>query len=224
MQITTTQCSRHRHPEFVLECDERLIPPENLQRVADTIESMVASGSKFKADQTFQIGWLFTLVKPYDKVRLTLVEPDMRQMPIQWVSGITQTLRQMMVQLFMLDSVNMRSSMTISHLQQSLIACTRYTEPDFVMERVQEEGHASGWFLGCADEGHDHNARDNLFLVSLYEAYLNQPAIEGFLTFPPGSTITVSRKEGIHINYREKPLPILPDSFLAQWSRQYQAK
>lgn len=224
MQITTTQCGKFRHPEFVLECDERLIPRENLQRIADTIESMVASGSTIKADQTFQIGWVFTLVKPYDSARLTLVEPDMRQMPVHWVPGVTQTLRQMMVQLFMLDSVDLRDSMTIGNFGQSLVACTRYTEADFVMDRVEEDDHASGWFLGCADESHEHNDPDNLHLVSLYEAFVNEPAIEGFLTFPPGSTITVSRRHGVHVAYQGNSLLTSPDSFLAQWSLQYQSR
>ena len=68
---------------------------------------MVSQGSRFLPEQTFQIGWMMTKVKEYDASHLALVEPDMKSFPIKWIPGITHTLRQMMVQLLMLDSVRL---------------------------------------------------------------------------------------------------------------------
>ena len=39
----------------------------------------------------------------------------------------------------------------------------------------------SGWFVGCLADDHDHQQPANLTRVSLYEAFLRQPAIQGFL-------------------------------------------
>jgi hypothetical protein len=224
MQITTHRCRQFQHPEFVLEADDSIVPRDNIQRIAGTLEEMVAGGSVFKPDQTFQIGWSLTLVKPYDKSRLTLVEADMQSMPIKWVPGITQSLRQMMLQLFMLDSVRLRSVMQFSNFRHSLIACTRYTETEFLMDRAEEEDHASGWYIGCQDEDHDHNDPDNLQLVSLYEAFLNQPALVNFLAFPTGSAISVKQSEGVKVLFNDAELPTEPGSFLDEWAKRYLAR
>ena len=59
----------------------------------------------------------------------------METFPIKWVPGITHTLRQKMLQVFMLDSVSLRQQMQMPTIVQSLIACTRYTTPNFLMLR-----------------------------------------------------------------------------------------
>lgn len=38
MMIVTTDCQQHGHVEFMLEADERHVPPEYLARQAQTIE------------------------------------------------------------------------------------------------------------------------------------------------------------------------------------------
>ena len=77
----------------------------------------------------------------------------------------------------------------------------------------------SGWFLGCRDDGHDHNAAGNLRCVSLYEAYLGQRGIEGFVSFPAGAIVVVDRKNGVTILNKGEPLGIVPGSFLDTWLR-----
>jgi hypothetical protein len=218
MIISTTQCRQFGHPEFVLQADESVVPDIYIQEMVETIEGMVANGSVFRPCETFQIGWMLTRVHDHSPNRLTLEEPDMVSLPIRWVPGLTHTLRQKMLQVFMLDSVSLRDDMQIPSIRQSLIACTRYTHEGFFMNRSKGSNERdSGWFVGCLDKGHDHNNLANLRSLSLYEAYLGQRGIQGFVTFPVDSMIVVQPEDGIAIFKKGQRLDIIPGSLLATW-------
>ena len=125
MIISTTKREQFGHREFVIEADEIAVPDIYIRELVETIEQMVAEGTVFRAGESFQIGWMFTKVQENGPRHLTLEEPDMRSMPIQWIPGVTHTLRQRMLQVFMLDSVALRHEMQIPTILQSLIACTQ---------------------------------------------------------------------------------------------------
>jgi hypothetical protein len=219
MRVTTTKCSRFGHPEFVLDADEAQVPSVYLTNFVQTIEGMVASGSVFKPDQTFQIGWGLTLVEQAGEM-FSLAEPDMESFPIKWTKGITSTLRQMTLQLFMLDSVGLRQEMDAPSIQQSLIACSRYNEPSFFMSRSHGQGGSdSGWFIDCLADDQDHQDAAGLTCISIYEAFLNQPGIQGFASFPVGSVIASDREQGLKIFKDGTELDIVPGSLLDEWSR-----
>ncbi len=74
-------------------------------------------------------------------------------------------------------------------------------------------------FVGCLDDGHDHNETSNLCCVSLYEAYLGQRGTQAFVTFPAEATIVVDRKKGVRILNEGEPLRIVRGSFLDTWLR-----
>jgi hypothetical protein len=151
-------------------------------------------------------------------MRLALREPDMRSMPIQWVPGITHTLRQKMLQVFMLDSVSLRDEMQIPSIRQSLVVCTGYKAREFFMARSKGASESdSGWFVGCLDGEHDHNDPSNLRCVSLYEAYLGQRGIQGFVTFPEGTAVVVDSTNGLSILREGEPLGIVRGGFLDSW-------
>lgn len=219
MRITTTKCSQLGHPEFVLEADDVQVPSAYLTNVVQTIEEMVKGGSVFKPGQTFQIGWSLTLVEQLGEL-LSLAEPDMESFPIKWTKGITSTLRQMMLQLVMLDSVGLRQEMDAPSIQQSLVACTRYDEQSFFMSRSHcSSGSDSGWFIGCMNDDHDHQEPANLKCISIYEAFLNQRGIQGFASFPVGSMIAVNGDHELKLFKEGAELGILPGSFLDEWTR-----
>ncbi len=218
MIIATTKCEQFGHPEFVLEADESTVPDIYIREMVKTIEHMVEGGSVFRPGETFQIGWMLTRVQEPGQTHLTLEEPDMRSLPIQWVPGVTQTLRQKMVQVYMLDSVSLRHQMQIPTIRHTLIACTRYNTSEFFMTRSKGTNERdSGWFVGCLDHGHDHNDIANLRCQSLYEAYLGQRGILGFVTFPVGIMVVVNSENGVTILNDGEPLGIVPGSFLGTW-------
>lgn len=221
MRISTTKCRQFGHPEFELEADDAHVPSIYLTDVIKIIEGIVASGSIFKHGQTFQIGWGLTLVQKCGEM-LSLAEPDMESFPIKWSDGITNTLQQMMLQLFMLDSVGLRQEMDAPSIRHSLVACNHYDEPSFFMSRSQGDGGSdSGWFVGCLNDKHDHQDSDNLTCVSLYEAFLHQRAIEGFVSFPVDSVIEVDRVKGLKVLTGGTELNVLPGSFLDEWFKRY---
>lgn len=131
MRVATTNCSQFGQREFVLDADESHVPSVYLTDVIETIEGMVASGSVFKPGQTFQIGWGLTLVEQSGEC-LSLAEPDMASFPIKWTRGLTNTLRHLMLQLFMLDSVGLRGQMEIPSIVQSLVARSRMAKKGYV--------------------------------------------------------------------------------------------
>jgi hypothetical protein len=213
MRVTTTRCKSHSHPEFVLDADSE-VPDSHLRELAQTIEEMVAAGSVFRPKQTFQVGWIVTQIASFDATQLTLVEPDMKSMPIRWVPGVTETLRQKMVQVFALDSFSLRDEMTMATALQSMVVCTEYTAPEFFMVRSEPDGNDSGWFVGCLGQDHDHNDAENLRCLSLYEASLHQRGIQNFLLFPVGTTVVNDTKNGLTVLKDDQPLELVPGSFL----------
>lgn len=218
MFLVTTQCERHGHPEFYLEADEACVPDVYLQHVVQTVEGMVASGSVFRPGQSFQIGWMWTEIRQLDETFLTICEPDMRTMPVAWVPGLTETLRTMMLQLFMLDSVGLRDQMDIPHMRQAVNICRRYVEPNFRMDRLPADGDSdSGWFVSCTDDRHDHGRPENVDCVSIYEAFLHQRGIQRFVSFPVGSVIVSDQRRRVELFLHGRPLKVLPGSFLDRW-------
>lgn len=124
----------------------------------------------------------------------------------------------MMLQLFALDSVGLRGEMNIPTIRQSLIVCSRYTEPDFFMSRSNATNERdSGWFVGCLGQEHDHNDPANLRNVSLFDAFLHQLGIQGFMTFPVGSVIVMDQNDGMSIFKDGTKVAIEPGSFLDTW-------
>jgi hypothetical protein len=216
MRITTTRCKAHNHPEFVLEADSQ-VPDSHLIDLAQTMEEMVAAGSVFRPEQTFEVGWMTTQVARFDAARLTLLEPDMKAMPIRWVPGVTETLRHKMVHVFTLDSFSLRDEMTMASIRQAMIVCTGYAVAEFFMARSEPRDRDSGWFVGCLDKDHDHNDPANLRCVSLYEAYLQQPGIQNFPLFPVGTMVVNDREKGLTVLKDDEPLRLVPGSFLDAW-------
>jgi hypothetical protein len=217
MILATTKCSQHGHPEFVLEGGETCIPEVHLRDLARTIEEMVEQGSVFKPGDTFHVGWMSTLVQPYDASRLTLHEPDLQSIPIQWVPGVTETLRHRMVQVYTLDSFSLRQEINMPSFRQTLLVCTRFVEPSFFMRRTNpsEKNKAdTGWFVGCLGDGHDHNSPANLRCIPLYEAFIKQRGIQNFIAFPIGSMIMVDPRHGLRVWKADTALSMVPGSFL----------
>lgn len=218
MRLTTSKCGQYKHREFVLEANEAIVPVDYLQQIVTILEEMVASGSAFEPQETFQVGWMPTLIQACGPGCLTLFEPDMISLPVEWVPGITNTLRQMMLQLFMLDSVNLRNQIDFPNIRKSLITCNRYSETNFFMHRQKPSSESdSGWFIGCLDQTHCHNNTDNLNCISVYEAMLHQKALQGFAAFPVDSMIVISERGGISFFKDGNEVEIQPNSFLDEW-------
>jgi hypothetical protein len=132
---------------------------------------------------------------------------------------VTATLRQMMLQLYFIDSLAVpRKDMTIPSVRQSAIVCKNFDGSKSLL-LSRGEAHAasdSGWFIACRDENHDHEDTDNLAPVSLYEAFLKCSQIQGWMAFPKGTLIALQEGLPPKVFRDGKELSIMPDSFLAR--------
>lgn len=219
MHLVTTQCRRYGHQEFLLQA-EGPAAETYLAEWSQGLESMVASGSKFQPGQSFLVGWMLTQVVQHDRDHLTLHEPDMQSMPVRWVPGITQTLQSTMVQRFTLESVSLSDRMTLPSAQQYLAVCNRFHGQGFFMvRRDPQEATDSGWFVGCLDPRHNHHDSAVTGPMSVYEAFLKQRFIVGFLGFPPGSMIVADPASGLRLTLNNQALNVVPGSYLDQMLR-----
>lgn len=89
-----------------------------------------------------------------------------------------------------------------------------------MMSRTDAKGNDSGWFFGCVDTQHNHQALSNLRRVSLYEAAVRyNERIVPFLSLP--ANIFVDFREGIpSFLLGDREIPIKPKSYL---DRKFQA-
>jgi len=219
MIVSTTRCKAHGHAEFVLEIDDNAVPQQHVTQIIQTLEGMVAQGSVFKPGESFQIGWMTTKVQQYDKERLTLYEPDMRTFPMAFVPGVTATLRQMMLQLFFIDSLALpRDGIKLPSVRQAATVCKNYhSAKRILVSRDKPQAKAdSGWSIVCHHEDHNHDAAETVAIVSLYEAFLNRNEIQGWMAFPEGTLIALQNGEPPRVFKDGAELRILHDSFLSR--------
>lgn len=191
MVISTENCSKHGHPEFVLYCDESIIEVDR-KWLVDYLERAVAGGEIFRDGETFQIGWMWNRIQLVQDGFLTLQEPEMTLMPIEWVTSVTQTLIHLRLQKDFCGSLFTSADLCFPSILQSCVICTNLGQTeDFMMDRSEPEGNHSGWFIGCAADSHDHNDVAELKRVSLYEAaVVYEKRIIPYLALPVGVLLT----------------------------------
>jgi hypothetical protein len=217
----TKNCGKYGHPEFSLSCEDTPIHPQQMRWLITWVEQEVSQGKKFLPGQTVQIGWSVLKVDLRADGTLALFEPDFKSMPMKFVDRVSTTLWHVLMQKLVTDSLGVENEINESSLQRSAIVCSDFGKgKGLFMERSIPSGHASGWFFGCADAAHDHHTKENLRLVSLYEAaVLLDGGVTPYLGLPPG--ISISFAAPIPRFFREKKeLFLKPNSYLDTKFRQ----
>ena len=215
MQVKTTGCARHDHPEFTLDIGDAL--ETDGKWLVKFLEQAVASGERFAPGETVAIGWMLTRVVEVDDDTLTLHEPDMKSMPIQWVPTVRSTLAHLRIQKAIAESVGLEDELELPSIRHTAIVCTELgEEPGMILARAEPKAGDSGWFAGCADPDHDHNVAENLDVTSLYQLAIAVPGAIGFLGLPAGVQVLIEAGAAPHIAMNGKRLPIKARSYLAQ--------
>src|SRR5690242_5545186 len=91
-EFRTTQCGKYGQPEIVFQAQTASIPDVDREWLTRTLEEMVASGSRFKAGETLQLGWMVNRFEQGEGGTLRLQEPDMKSMPIAFIDRVDNTL------------------------------------------------------------------------------------------------------------------------------------
>ena len=207
----TEGCTKYKHPEIVFEAGEG-VPEVDALHFKSTLEQMVASGSRFKSGETFQLAWMILRFAETDKGRLTLQEPDMKGMPIQYVNGVTRALRFMRAQRETADSFGLAGQMKLTTFMDIILVPE---DPDQIqvpqLHRGEPDAAMSGWFL--LEAGHDP---PKFRPMSLYELALSRPNLVKFFALPPGTDVVVDATGQISVFSDGKPLIAAAGSFVDQ--------
>jgi len=190
MEIRTTRCSLHGHPEISIRFDEALALEVDAKWLVAFLESSVAQGVKYEPGQTLQIGWIVTKIEQSGANLLRLVEPVPGTPPIAFVDSVTRTLADLRQQKDVVESFIPRLEMDFPSMRQSALVCGNLSIPEgAVMVRDAPDGAYSGWFFGCENPHHDHNDPVNLARVSLYHVGCQNPGVIKYLALPAGTLI-----------------------------------
>jgi hypothetical protein len=209
----TTACSAHGHPEFEIEFNSESVLQLDVDWFFTYLADQVKQGVIFKPSQLIQVGWMMNRIER-SKNGLTLFEPDFKEFPIKFVSGMTETFRQLRWQKSTAESVGLEAYLDFPTILHSGITCLRHEDSvDFVMDRAQSKNRDSGWFIGCNDPKHDHNEPANLRTTSLYELVIAKPACIPFLALPVHSFVRRVANR-VEITLKNKVLKINENSFL----------
>ncbi len=183
---STRTCGESAHPEIVVPLDEALgLVPEWLLRY---FESAVRSGEAFKAGQTVQIGGGLVKLHEGQGGTLELWEPDFKSMPMQFVRGANETLRQVMLQRFVAELVGAEPEFApIRHAAQVPDYWSRLRV--FTMHRNFPEGSHTGWSIEAADQPQPTH------LISIYDLGRQLPICVPFFALPPGAHVEISSQQ-----------------------------
>lgn len=223
MQLKTTQCGEHDHPEFVIDLDPAGLADDHGPELLRVLEQMVADGSVFRPGETFAVGWMVTRIDKAEDGMLTLSEPDLDTNPLDYNRGVTETLRHKMLQVFCADSYGIdRDVLMIPTIRQLAIACDRVPEADAILlaRNDSTDPDDSGWFALCHDEDHDHQSDESVGVVPLHELARVRPDIVHWMMFPIGTTLLLEPGVEPVVLRGEKRLELVPGSFMEQLLRE----
>jgi hypothetical protein len=216
-ELRTTQCGKYGQPEIVFEVQSSAIPEADRQWVIKTVEERVAGGSRFKAGETLQLGWMINQFAEGPDGTLRLQEPDMRSMPFAFVDRLDNTLRHLRYQKDTVESFTEPLDLVFPSVRQSVFVPPAYKSIfRYAMQRHKPEGTDSGWLMtGPADPKADMDLSQHT-RVSLYELVRARPELIPLLALPPGVLITKDFADKREYFFEDRALTVRPTSFLAK--------
>ena len=202
-------------PAIVFEVQSATIPETDRQWLIKTLEDMVAGGSRFKAGETLQLGWMIDQFAASPDGTLRLQEPDMRSMPIAFVDRMDNTLRHLRYHKDTVESFAEPLEVVFPSIRQSVLVPPAYkTIFRYAIQRHKPEGTDSGWLMtGPAEPTPDMDLSQHI-RVSLYELVRARPELLPLLAMPPGVLITKDFADKREYFFEDRPLTVRPDSFL----------
>lgn len=189
----TTGCAAFDHPEFTLRF-RREVPVPGLEKMlVGYFEGAVASGKRFQPGQTVQLGWASLRLTQRDDGTLGVLEPDLRE-ELTWIESVDQSLLETWRHKEVLESLGLLDRADFPRQALQAIVCTRAWEAHtFMMGRTEPSAPTdSGWFVGCMDDSHDHQAPDALTVVPLIEIAVKVPPLTQFFALPGGTDVVIS--------------------------------
>lgn len=213
-QYRTTQCHEHGQPEISFTVDA-IIPDEDCEWLLKSLHDMVAAGNKFADAQTLQMGWgLLKFVSTDDG--LCLHEPNMQSMPINFIEGVSSTLRHLRAQKDVLDSLAVQAELDFPNLVSAIIVHKDYQEiADINLLRETAQERLSGWWLFDMTNPEQQHENSDFKPISIYELAINRPDLLQYLALPVGAVVSLSENQAVRVFNGDDELSIRPESYLA---------
>jgi hypothetical protein len=182
MEFRTAKCKEQGHQEISLHlaADSGLTPDWLLAY----FETEVVRGRKFLACETVQIGWMVTQLREVRET-LELWEPRFDSFPIQWVRGVNNTVRHLVLQKEVCAQFECEPRFP-SLRQPAVIAPDFLALPGtFSMSRDEPSESDSGWVFKKPGYSGSEGEWRSLFEISIYQGH-----VIPFLALPVGTVVT----------------------------------
>jgi hypothetical protein len=205
--FTSNFRDRYQHPNMVVSIDAELeFAAANIQSF---FEDQIRNGTKFRAGETVQLGWMIVMLKADSEGNLEVWEPRFGTVPIIWERGVNKTYRQLIVQKTICEKADVEPIFP-SLMQSGVVSLDFASARSFRMYRAEAEGNDSGWMFtgeGIVGEGGE--------LKSLFEIASSRPEVIPFLALPAGATV-VRTGEKIQIEFEGKVVDSDSNDFMGR--------
>ena len=217
---STKNCKNYDHPEIEFVVTNKSIPINDIEWIISTLEDVVSNGTKYKNDQTLQLG--YTIVKFIQKNNgvLEILEPDFVSFPINFINKLDNTLIYLRSQKDIVESVKEETDLFYPSILESIVVHKNYISADKVLlERTEIESSISGWWVYDYNDQEGVNDTSNFSNISLYEFALKRPDLVKFLALAVGFQV-LSSVEGVSLYTGNQPVDIKVDSYLNQLNKE----
>jgi hypothetical protein len=181
----TTRCAMYGQSEVTLQLSTPVPIPGVETMLLRYFEEAAAAGTRFLAGETVRLGWSTLKLIARDDGTLGVQALDLEHLP-QWHESVSQTLLEAWRQNEVARSVGL-APVFPSQLSTAIV-CTQWKDTvEFALDRKPPQGDEdSGWFIGCTDPEHDHEAEQSLLVTQLINVAAWVPPLAQFLALPPG--------------------------------------
>jgi hypothetical protein len=219
-EFITRHCRDYGQPEIRFEVSDKT-PAADAEWLLRTLEHMAAQGSRFRAGETIQIGWVVNRLEAAKRKTLRLVEPDMFSSPLTYQPSMSNTLRYTRLQKDTVESLEGDLPIVFSSMEHSAIVHTDYNNlRTLSLVREEPRGTDSGWRLLKSRDTLDQVSAEHYRTVSLYELALRRPDLIHLLALPPGITVRLEMDLQKSFFADERPIVVRAGSYMAQANAQ----
>jgi hypothetical protein len=193
VKFKTENGERFGQPEIVLILDdEAQMEP---RWILDYFQDSVAAGKRFRVGETVQIGWMVAKLFETADGELEVWEPRFQSVPIQWVRGINNTLRHLILQKSVAELFQ-KEPVFPSVLQAGIVVSPVWEQQgQLCMLREEPMQNDSGWRFS-----RDESERPGGQFRSLFEIGCRFPLLIPFLALPPGGSVICA--QDLSVKYR----------------------
>ncbi|HKR42556.1 MAG TPA: hypothetical protein VJU59_23275 [Paraburkholderia sp.] len=203
---------RYHHPNVVVSMDADL--EFGVPYIQSYFEDQIRRGTEFRAGETVQIGWMIVMLKADASGDLEIWEPRFGTVPIEWVRGVSNTYRQLMVQKTVGEQIGVEP-MFPSLRQSAVVSPDFFSVRRICMLRSASQGADSGWVFSAGGD-----VREGGKVCSLFEIGGNRPDVIPFLALPAGASVVCADGE-VEIQYGERVVNSNSNQFLKMLLRDY---